>query len=73
MFSVSIHSCPCFWYKKQGLFCARAIGCADTPCASAYALSAYGRLVASLLVTLIREWLLNLEHSWISITNHHFK
>ena len=25
-----------------GFFCARAIGCADTPCASAYALSAYG-------------------------------
>ena len=20
MFSVSIHSCPCFWYKKLGLF-----------------------------------------------------
>jgi hypothetical protein len=46
---------------------------ANTPCAAAYARSAYGRQVASLLVTLIREWLLNLEHSWISITNHHFK
>ena len=29
--------CPCFWYKRQGLFCARAIGCADTPCEAAYA------------------------------------
>lgn len=42
MFSVSIHSCPCFWYKKQGLFCARAIGCADMLCVAAYARSAYG-------------------------------